>query len=209
MFHEYVTLADAVMAVLLVEASMHTSAELLGVTSAMHADFPEDPDELYKTQEAIILKKLGLDQEQIPPEEREYDYEQHLNSQHQPEHGDGSEGGPDGGGGQYEGEVDRLLNEAPREDFRKREEDAGDMGFESEGVAGTDEHASDALPAEPGDSSIPAPFQMPHSQITSQQSSESGSQSGSHQQQASKRSSKMVVQASQEDEDVENLDQGW
>jgi DNA helicase MCM9 len=42
MFRETVTIQDSVIAVLLMESSMYTSA-LLGVSSALHSRFPEDP----------------------------------------------------------------------------------------------------------------------------------------------------------------------
>lgn len=54
------TVQDAVTAVLLVEASMQTSA-LLGVSSALHSVFPEDPDAEYLKQEAMLLRQLGLE----------------------------------------------------------------------------------------------------------------------------------------------------
>ena len=50
---------DAVVAVMLVETSMHTSA-MLGVESVLHAGFPEDPDGEYVTQELHVLEKLKL-----------------------------------------------------------------------------------------------------------------------------------------------------
>lgn len=50
---------DAVVAVILIETSMHTSSTL-GGDSVLHSSFPEDADAEYKTQEAAILRRLGL-----------------------------------------------------------------------------------------------------------------------------------------------------
>jgi len=59
MFRRQILLQDAVMAVLLMEASMQTAA-LTGVSSALHSSFHEDPDREYIEQEERILKSLHL-----------------------------------------------------------------------------------------------------------------------------------------------------
>lgn len=59
MFRDKVLIQDAVVAVSLMECSMFTSA-LVGVSSALHSIFPEDPETDYIRQESLILKNLGL-----------------------------------------------------------------------------------------------------------------------------------------------------
>jgi DNA helicase MCM9 len=59
MYRKRVTMQDAIIAVILMESSMHTSA-LLGVQSALHSLFPDDPELEYKKQETLLLKRLGL-----------------------------------------------------------------------------------------------------------------------------------------------------
>ncbi|KAJ1332903.1 hypothetical protein BSLG_008530 [Batrachochytrium salamandrivorans] len=58
-----VLLRDAVIAISIVEASIHSMA-LLKSVSTMHAPFPKDPEKDYANTEAIILNRLGL---VIPP----------------------------------------------------------------------------------------------------------------------------------------------
>ncbi|KNC49580.1 DNA replication licensing factor MCM9 [Thecamonas trahens ATCC 50062] len=59
MFRERVLIQDAIVAVTLMEASMHTYA-LLGVTSALHSGFPDDPELEYGAQRSLILDRLQL-----------------------------------------------------------------------------------------------------------------------------------------------------
>ena len=77
MFRHIVLPQDAIMAVLITESSLMASG-LFSLPSALHSRFPPDPDELYKRQEKLILQKLGIDSEDIPEEEREYDYLTHV-----------------------------------------------------------------------------------------------------------------------------------
>lgn len=53
------TIQDAVVAVVLTEASMATGA-VLDVDAVLHSDFPADPDAEYARQEIIVLTKLNL-----------------------------------------------------------------------------------------------------------------------------------------------------
>ncbi|XP_046400755.1 DNA helicase MCM9-like [Ischnura elegans] len=59
MYHDEVTIMDAVVAVSLVESSMQGAALISGV-NALHASFPDDAMEEYKVQVDLILQKLGL-----------------------------------------------------------------------------------------------------------------------------------------------------
>eukprot|EP01119_Soliformovum_irregulare_P014195 TRINITY_DN3873_c0_g2_i1.p1 TRINITY_DN3873_c0_g2~~TRINITY_DN3873_c0_g2_i1.p1 ORF type:complete len:818 (-),score=185.58 TRINITY_DN3873_c0_g2_i1:57-2315(-) len=59
MARKYTLVQDAVTAVLLVEASMHTSA-LLGLPNTLHSIFPEDPIADYRALEFELLKRLNL-----------------------------------------------------------------------------------------------------------------------------------------------------
>lgn len=59
MFRNEVVLQDAIVAVMLIESSMHTESTL-GIDSVLHSTFPADPDAEYRTQEAVILRRLGL-----------------------------------------------------------------------------------------------------------------------------------------------------
>ncbi|KAI9207376.1 MCM2/3/5 family-domain-containing protein [Polychytrium aggregatum] len=59
MCQQTVTIRDAVVAVMLMEASMQTSA-LAGVTPTLHIPFPDDPDCDYAEYETAILIRLGL-----------------------------------------------------------------------------------------------------------------------------------------------------
>lgn len=59
MCRHVVTIQDAIVAVTCVECSMQNSA-LLGATNALHTKFPEDPEEEYKAQAEMILKRLRL-----------------------------------------------------------------------------------------------------------------------------------------------------
>jgi len=67
MFRSVVEIADAIVAVTLVESSMQTSA-LLGVSSALHSSFPDDGDAEFARQKVLILKRLGLEN-LLPPSE--------------------------------------------------------------------------------------------------------------------------------------------
>ncbi|KAJ3290970.1 DNA helicase mcm9 [Borealophlyctis nickersoniae] len=58
-FKDEVGVRDAVIAVMLMEASMQSTA-LAGITSTLHASFPEDPDQDYFVQEERILERLKL-----------------------------------------------------------------------------------------------------------------------------------------------------
>eukprot|EP00727_Mastigamoeba_balamuthi_P000606 m51a1_g10542 putative dna helicase mcm9 (710) ;mRNA; r:16361-19306 len=67
MMHEEVTLQDAIFSVLLVEDSMMSSA--LGrdiLPSALHSEFPDDPEDFYHRYETAVLKALNL-AERITP----------------------------------------------------------------------------------------------------------------------------------------------
>ncbi|KAL2914680.1 DNA helicase mcm9 [Polyrhizophydium stewartii] len=59
MCQDAVLVRDSVIAVGLVESSLHTLS-LLGAGSTLHAPFPENPEEDYLDMEATILDRLGL-----------------------------------------------------------------------------------------------------------------------------------------------------
>lgn len=59
MARKEVTIQDAIVAVTCVECSMQKTA-LLGSMNALHTKFPDDPEEEYKLQAELILKRLGL-----------------------------------------------------------------------------------------------------------------------------------------------------
>ena len=59
MARKKVTIQDAIIAVTCVECSMQKTA-LLGSMNALHTKFPDDPEEEYKLQAELILKRLGL-----------------------------------------------------------------------------------------------------------------------------------------------------
>ncbi|KAL2903150.1 putative DNA helicase MCM9 [Bienertia sinuspersici] len=61
MFRNKVNQLDAITAILCIESSMTTSVIVDSVGNALHSNFAENPDEEYKKQEELILKKLGLD----------------------------------------------------------------------------------------------------------------------------------------------------
>ncbi|CAM9825777.1 unnamed protein product, partial [Ectocarpus fasciculatus] len=54
-----VTLQDAVVSVICVETSLHSTAQL-GVDSVLHSDFPPNPDEEFELQQGLILDRLRL-----------------------------------------------------------------------------------------------------------------------------------------------------
>ncbi|CAN0121637.1 unnamed protein product [Ectocarpus sp. 4 AP-2014] len=54
-----VTLQDAVVSVICVETSLHSTAQL-GVDSVLHSDFPPNPDEEFELQRGLILDRLKL-----------------------------------------------------------------------------------------------------------------------------------------------------
>ncbi|KAJ2449202.1 DNA helicase mcm9 [Coemansia sp. RSA 2336] len=60
MFRNKVLLADAVMAVVLMESTM-LSASVLGVVDTLHTTFPEDSDLFYSELEKLVLQRLGLE----------------------------------------------------------------------------------------------------------------------------------------------------
>ncbi|KAJ1558202.1 DNA helicase mcm9 [Nowakowskiella sp. JEL0078] len=59
MCQDEVTVRDSVVAVIMMEASMQSSA-LAGSTSTLHVPFPDEPDKEYLKSESEILRKLGL-----------------------------------------------------------------------------------------------------------------------------------------------------
>ncbi|CAN0141790.1 unnamed protein product, partial [Discosporangium mesarthrocarpum] len=59
MRREEVTLQDAVVSVMCVETSLHSSAKL-GMDSVMHSDFSLNPDAEFEIHQQIILDRLGL-----------------------------------------------------------------------------------------------------------------------------------------------------
>eukprot|EP00118_Oscarella_pearsei_P018417 m.188625 g.188625 ORF g.188625 m.188625 type:complete len:552 (+) comp39391_c1_seq5:284-1939(+) len=59
MFRHHVLILDAIVAITIMESSMQTAA-LLGGVNALHAKFPDDPEEEYRRQSDLILSKLGL-----------------------------------------------------------------------------------------------------------------------------------------------------
>jgi DNA helicase MCM9 len=59
MFRTAVTEQDAIMAVLTVDTSMHTST-ILNIESVLHSTFPDDPDAEYEEHRWTVLKALGL-----------------------------------------------------------------------------------------------------------------------------------------------------
>ncbi|KAJ2310676.1 DNA helicase mcm9 [Coemansia sp. RSA 2705] len=59
MFREKVLLADAVVAVVLMESTM-LSASILGSIDTLHTTFPEDSDLFYAELEALVLSRLNL-----------------------------------------------------------------------------------------------------------------------------------------------------
>jgi DNA helicase MCM9 len=73
MFRPVVLPVDAITAVIAVESSTLVSS-ILGVSSALHAGFAEDPDALFAEQQEIVLQRLGLSSRDIPPDERSYNY---------------------------------------------------------------------------------------------------------------------------------------
>ncbi|CAN0335277.1 unnamed protein product, partial [Ascophyllum nodosum] len=54
-----VTLQDAVVSVICVETSLHSTAKL-GMDSVLHSDFPPNPDGEFQIQQGLILDRLGL-----------------------------------------------------------------------------------------------------------------------------------------------------
>ncbi|CAM9435406.1 unnamed protein product, partial [Sphacelaria rigidula] len=54
-----VTLQDALVSVICVETSLHSTAQL-GMESVLHSDFPPNPDEEFEIQQGLILDRLGL-----------------------------------------------------------------------------------------------------------------------------------------------------
>ncbi|CAN0458070.1 unnamed protein product, partial [Ectocarpus sp. 8 AP-2014] len=61
-----VTLQDAVVSVICVETSLHSTAQL-GVDSVLHSDFPPNPDEEFELQQGLILDRLKLRSPPPPP----------------------------------------------------------------------------------------------------------------------------------------------
>ena len=64
MWREEVLVQDAVMAIVLMECSSHTSS-ILNIESVMRSTFPEDPDSDYLVHEDRVLKALGLSRETL------------------------------------------------------------------------------------------------------------------------------------------------
>eukprot|EP00957_Ditylum_brightwellii_P190006 14465248-Ditylum_brightwellii.AAC.1 len=62
---------DAIMAVIVIESSMHTSL-IFNKTDTLHTDFAEDPHAHYMAMEATILERLNSFDE---GQERDYDDE--------------------------------------------------------------------------------------------------------------------------------------
>ncbi|KAJ1679756.1 DNA helicase mcm9 [Spiromyces aspiralis] len=60
MFRDKVTVQDAVVAVMLMEASMQGSA-LLAPTDVLYTTFPDNPEEQHAVQEKAVLVRLGLE----------------------------------------------------------------------------------------------------------------------------------------------------
>ncbi|KAJ2851113.1 DNA helicase mcm9 [Coemansia brasiliensis] len=60
MFRNKVVLADAVIAIVLMESTM-LSASVLGVVDTLHTTFPEDSDLFYNELEELVLQRLGLE----------------------------------------------------------------------------------------------------------------------------------------------------
>ncbi|KAF8772641.1 hypothetical protein HU200_005605 [Digitaria exilis] len=60
MFRNEVIQLDAIAAILCIESSTTTSPIVDTVGDALHSNFTDNPDEIYKEQEKNILKKLGL-----------------------------------------------------------------------------------------------------------------------------------------------------
>ena len=59
MAQDTVNISDAIMAVMLVESSMQTSA-LIGIKSTLHAAFPDDPEAEISRIKGLVLTRLGL-----------------------------------------------------------------------------------------------------------------------------------------------------
>ncbi|CAN6178752.1 unnamed protein product [Urochloa humidicola] len=60
MFRKEVLQLDAIAAILCIESSTTTSPIVDSIGDALHSNFTNNPDEIYKEQEKKILKKLGL-----------------------------------------------------------------------------------------------------------------------------------------------------
>ncbi|CAL5043793.1 unnamed protein product [Urochloa decumbens] len=60
MFRNEVIQLDAIAAILCIESSTTTSPIVDNIGDALHSNFTNNPDEIYKKQEKKILKKLGL-----------------------------------------------------------------------------------------------------------------------------------------------------
>ncbi|CAN6202066.1 unnamed protein product [Urochloa humidicola] len=60
MFRNEVIQLDAIAAILCIESSTATSPIVDNIGDALHSNFTNNPDEIYKEQEKKILKKLGL-----------------------------------------------------------------------------------------------------------------------------------------------------
>eukprot|EP01124_Arcella_intermedia_P031020 TRINITY_DN6905_c0_g1_i9.p1 TRINITY_DN6905_c0_g1~~TRINITY_DN6905_c0_g1_i9.p1 ORF type:complete len:1068 (-),score=370.46 TRINITY_DN6905_c0_g1_i9:42-3245(-) len=144
MHRNIVLLQDALVAILLMESSMATSA-ILGFENAVRSTFPEDPEAVYKEQEEGILHALNLD---------------HLIPAYEEEQG-GDEGG-DGGSvvEQEEGEKDevnvsndgelrsqysQLLHNKLKETMEKEREKQKKVEEEKERVAAFDEETLQRL----------------------------------------------------------------
>ncbi|CAM9498340.1 unnamed protein product, partial [Hapterophycus canaliculatus] len=61
-----VTLQDAVVSVICVETSLHSTGRL-GVDSVLHSDFPPNPDEEFELHQGLILDRLKLRNPPPPP----------------------------------------------------------------------------------------------------------------------------------------------
>ncbi|GAB1600956.1 hypothetical protein Ahia01_000373800 [Argonauta hians] len=61
MLRDVVTVQDAIVAVVLMESTMEGAA-LLGGVNALHAAFPDDPEEEHETQAKMVLKLLNIEE---------------------------------------------------------------------------------------------------------------------------------------------------
>lgn len=79
MFRDEVIEQDAIMAILIVDSSMHAS-NLLGIYSVLHSSFPDQPDVQYEEHKTKVLEKIGLLEVEITEKgesiDEEFDYNQ-------------------------------------------------------------------------------------------------------------------------------------
>ena len=129
MWRDEVLIQDAVVAIILMECSSHTSS-ILNIESVMRSTFPDDPDSEYREQERQVLQALGISFSSLGEEQVHLDPEEANLMERAPEFSCDDDDW--GSGDQYSFDQHSQISQERRfQQMRKEQQGSSNLGSSS------------------------------------------------------------------------------